>query len=595
MDLGPTASEPTPPPPASPEPPPGASPGAARVTAAADLDRAVAELGDHARAFARTSPHEKAALLRSILPRFLEIAPEQVALACHAKGLDPDGRFAGEEWLAGPMPVLTNIRLLIEEISAIAARGRPTPPRRLEIRADSRVEAPIAPAHRLERAALGKMKLSVLFEEGVRPADVLEAQGRFYRSPDPEGGVSLILGAGNVASITPMDALFKLFVEGNVALIKMSPANDYLGPLLERAFAPLVERGFVRVVYGGGDVGAYLTQHQGVRAIHLTGSAATHDRLVWGPPGPERQRRITAGEPLLTKPISSELGNISPVLVAPYLYEAGDLWFLARSVASQVTNNASFNCNAAKMLVLPQGWRQKDLFLELVQKALAGVPPRRAYYPGAIDRYLRLTEGRSRLLRIGAEDVASEILPWTIVPDLDPAKRDEPLFSTEPFCGLLSVVSVGSDDPSQFFDEATAFCNDRLWGTLNAEILVPPLLEEDPATAAALEAAIRELRYGAVAVNQWPAMIYALAAPPWGGHPSSSPADIQSGRGFVHNTWMFERIDKAILRAPLRLSPKPPFFCDHRRMRELGERLTSFAADPSLSAFASVAVTALRG
>jgi acyl-CoA reductase-like NAD-dependent aldehyde dehydrogenase len=595
MDLGPTASEPALPPLLSPEPPPATSTGAARVTAAADLDRAVAELGDHARAFARTAPQEKAALLRAILPRFLEIAPEQVALACHAKGLDPDGRFAGEEWLAGPMPVLTNIRLLIAAMLAIAVRGRPDRPGRLKLRPDGRVEAPIAPAGRLERAQLGDMRLSVLFEEGVGPADVPETQARFYRTPEPEGAVSLILGAGNVASITPMDALFKLFVEGQVALIKMSPANDYLGPLLERAFAPLVERGFVRIVYGGGDVGAYLAQHRGVGAIHLTGSAATHDLLVWGPPGPERQRRIGAGEPLLTKPISSELGNISPVLVAPYLYASDDLWFLARSVASQVTNNASFNCNAAKMLVLPRGWRQQDLFLELLRKALAGVPPRRAYYPGAVERYLRLTAGRSRLLRIGAEDVASEILPWTIVPDLDPAKLDEPLFSTEPFCGLLSVVSIGSDDPSHFFDEATAFCNDQLWGSLNAEILVPPVLEEDPATAAALEAAIRKLRYGSVAVNQWPAMIYALAAPPWGGHPSSSLADIQSGRGFVHNTWMFERIDKAILRAPLRLSPKPPFFCDHRRMRELGQRLTSFAAAPSLSAFASVAVTALRG
>src|SRR5262249_35503003 len=153
-----------------------------------------------------------------------------------------------------------------------------------------------------------------------------------------------------------------------------------------------------------------------------------------------------------------------------------------------------------------------------------------------------------------------------IVPDLDPKAPGEPLLSTEPFCGLLSVVALGSEDPSHFFEEATAFCNDRLWGTLSATILVPPSVEEDPGAGAALEAAVRRLRYGTVAINHWPAVAYALAAPPWGGHPSSSLSDIQSGRGFVHNTWMLERIDKAILRAPLRFFPKPPFFCDNRRM-----------------------------
>src|SRR6185295_7845445 len=108
----------------------------------------------------------------------------------------------------------------------------------------------------------------------------------------------------------------------------------------------------------------------------------------------ERARRIAESDPRRKTPITSELGNISPVIVMPYLYTADDLWYTARSVASQVTNNASFNCNAAKMLVLPRGFAQRALFLEMLQKALAGVPPRKAYYPGAIDRYARLTAGR---------------------------------------------------------------------------------------------------------------------------------------------------------------------------------------------------------
>jgi acyl-CoA reductase-like NAD-dependent aldehyde dehydrogenase len=573
--------------------------------APADLDRAVAELGEKSRSFARLPPLEKATLLRAILPRFLEIAPEQVALACRAKGLDPDGPFAGEEWLGGAMPVVSNIRLLIASLEAIAARGRPDLPRRPKIRPDGRVEVQIAPADLRERAMLSGVTVSVLFEEGARPEDIAPAQASFYQQQDPEGAVSLILGAGNVASIAPMDALHKLFVEGRVALIKMSPVNEYLGPLFERAFAPLIERGFLRIVYGGSDVGAYLTEHPGIGDIHLTGSAATHDLIAWGPPGAERERRIAAGDPLRKTPISSELGNISPVLVMPYLYATDELWYAARSVASQVTNNASFNCNAAKMLVLPRGFAQKDLFLEMIQKALAGVPPRLAYYPGALDRYEQLTAGR-QAIRVGAGTEPKGCLPWAIVTDVDPLSPDEPLFSIEPFCGILSVVSIGSEDPIEFLAEATTFCNDRLWGTLSAAIVAAPYLLQDPAVEQELEAAIRRLRYGAVAINMWPAMIYGLASPPWGGHPSASLtasappplaklADVQSGIGFVHNTPMLGRIDKAILRAPMTVSPKPPFFCDNRRMRELGERLTSFSAAPSFSALAGVALTAMRG
>src|SRR5690606_7783916 len=127
------------------------------------------------------------------------------------------------------------------------------------------------------------------------------------RKRDPDGGVALILGAGNVSSIPPMDVFTKMFIEGFVCVVKMNPVNEWAGPILERALAPLVERGFLRFVYGGGDVGTYLVEHPGVHDVHITGSDKTHDLIVWGPPGPERERRKKANDPILKKPISSEL------------------------------------------------------------------------------------------------------------------------------------------------------------------------------------------------------------------------------------------------------------------------------------------------
>jgi hypothetical protein len=55
--------------------------------------------------------------------------------------------------------------------------------------------------------------------------------------------------------------------------------------------------------------------------VHITGSDRTHDRIVWGPPGAEREsRRMAEDEPLLKKPISSELGCVTPVVMVPGPY-----------------------------------------------------------------------------------------------------------------------------------------------------------------------------------------------------------------------------------------------------------------------------------
>jgi acyl-CoA reductase-like NAD-dependent aldehyde dehydrogenase len=53
---------------------------------------------------------------------------------------------------------------------------------------------------------------------------------------------------------------------------------------LVQAFAPFVQRGFLEFVYGGADVGAYCCQHELVAAVHLTGSEATYNNIMFGSP-----------------------------------------------------------------------------------------------------------------------------------------------------------------------------------------------------------------------------------------------------------------------------------------------------------------------
>jgi hypothetical protein len=296
---------------------------------------------------------------------------------------------------------------------------------------------------------------------------------------------------------------------------------------------------------------------------------------------------------VLKKSITSELGNVSPLAIVPGDFSEEELWFQARNVATMVTNNASFNCNAAKLLITARSWRQKGHFLELLGKALGAARPRKAYYPGAMDRYAELLRGHAAVQKFG--DAKADELPWALVTELDAQSSSEPLFHTEPFCGILSQTDLVADDPVSFLSAATAFCNDRVWGTLNAAIIVHPNTEADPNVAQALDRAIVDLRYGTVAINQWPAVVYGSASPPWGAHPSATLADIQSGRGFVHNTFMLEGIEKCVLRGPLVVSPKPPWFYDNKAAHVVGEKLAEFEISPSPFKVPGVALAALRG
>src|SRR5262245_56098852 len=204
-----------------------------------------------------------------------------------------------------------------------------------------------------------------------------------------------------------------------------------------------------------------------------------------------------------------------------------------------VFNNASFNCNAAKMLITAKGWPQRSRFLDLVAQGLAAVPTRKAYYPGAFDRYRTLLSGHPEAQHFGR--ASDTTLAWALIPGLDANDEREPLFRTEPFCGMLSETSVGSTDPVEFLAESTRFMNDRLWGTLNAMLVVPPKLERDPTVAAALDRAIVDLRYGTVGINHWPALGYAFGTLPWGGHQSPALEDIERGLGWGDNSYIPDR------------------------------------------------------
>ena len=562
-----------------------------RPTAGRQLDDMLARLQEGARVFAKLSIRDRIALARSMQTGYLAIAERSVHAACAAKGLPLGTPAEGEEW-TNPWCVVRHLRLIVESLRALERTGN-TPIGPVSTTVDGRLSIRVFPANGIDGVLFSGITAEVHTGAGVTEEAMQRSRASFYRAPRHEGRTVLVLGAGNLTMIPAMDVITKLFNEGKVCLLKMSPVNSYHGPFLEEAFADAISRGFLAVAYGGAEEATYLARHPGIDEVHLTGGAQTYDALVWGPPGPERESRKARNTPVLTKPVTAELGNVSPVLVVPGRYSDKELAFQAEAIVGGMVHNASFNCNSAKLALSPKGWSGRARLLAAIERILAATPARQAYYPGAEERWQRFTRGRRTVRTIGRAGEGQH--PWTLLPDLDPTDSAELAFSSEPFCAVLAETAIGSDDPIEYLERAVEFANDRLWGTLSATVVVHPRTLKDPRLHQAVERAITRLRYGSVALNAWTGLSFALGTPPWGGHPGSSPADIQSGSGWVHNTPMLEGIEKTVLRHPLTIVPKPVTFPSHRTAHTLLRRLTALEETASWAKVPGVIAAALRG
>ncbi|MEX0977981.1 MAG: hypothetical protein WDZ48_03970, partial [Pirellulales bacterium] len=309
------------------------------------VDRCAAELAAARSRLDKLSLAQRRALMEDCLDRVVELAPEWVEAACQAKGLARGNPLRAEEVAAGPMATARHLRLLIDNYKSLEATGRirlPAPPQPLP---DGSLAVQVVPVRGLYDSLLfAGFKATARLAADVKRED-LDRLGSHLKNPPPAKTV-LVLGAGNVSSIPATDTISKIFQEGHVVLLKMNPVNQYLGPIFERLFARLIESGFVRIIYGGAEVGAAAIEHPQVDEVHITGSIHSHDAIVWGPPGAERDRRRRENDPLLKKPITSELGNVSPWIIVPGPYSDKQLRFQPENEPASITNNASFNCVA---------------------------------------------------------------------------------------------------------------------------------------------------------------------------------------------------------------------------------------------------------
>lgn len=514
------------------------------VSSKKEIDAALAELTARKSAWLAVSAAERIQILDEIARRLDDVAERWVLFSAEAKGYGAGHTAEGDEWamFAG---VPRNILRLKEALTDIMKTGRPQLPAGFTKRGEQ-LAAQTFPIQSIEKALFAGYSAEIWFEAGVNESDALASQAKIYRDTNQVGRVALILGAGNVSMLVPCDVTTKLFLENQVVLLKMNPVNDYLGPLIAEAYQPLIERGFLRLVYGGAKEGAYLCKHKSVDVIHMTGSDKTFDTIVFGA-GEAGEKNKAARKPVVKKPVTAELGGVAPLIVVPGDWTEAEIQEQAKQTAFWLVVNGGFNCLSPRMIVTHRGWALREKFMQAVTNALGQYPVRKAYYPNAERYHAEFLKAHKKQAQLIGDAREGE-LPWMLLPNLDPKKKKDIAFRLEAFCGLFGETGLDANNAADFISKAVTFANNTLWGNLTAYIIVSDKADEE--TKSALARGIADLRYGTICVNLFAGLAYVLMGAPWGAFPGNTIYDVQSGIGNVNNLFMFEKIQKGVFRAP---------------------------------------------
>lgn len=565
------------------------------------LDTAVDALQVGSRTWTALTVAQRVTLLRAVRTSVAATAEDWASTAAASKGLDAKHPLRGEEWLSGPYSVIGALDAYIETLSRLASGANPLDGITVDRAPGGRTRVHAFPLTGIDKFLLSGFTGEVWLEPGITPSAARASAGLAQRTPTESGGVGLVLGAGNVTSIPVLDVLYELLAHNRTALLKVNPTQDSLVPVYKRALAPLIEPGFLRIVRGGPAVGAYLTGHPGLVHVHITGSAATFDTIVWGPSKGEgaaaTKRRRRENRPQLKKPITAELGGVSPIIVVPGAWTDADITYQAEHVATMRLQNGGHNCIAGQVVIMSSDWDQADAFRAALRRAYANAPERPIWYPGSPSRMELATDAYPDALVLG------DRLLVEIDADDDPTALE----TTEYFSPVLGVVTVPGTG-QDFLDAAVAHANDKLQGTLGANLLIDPATEKS--LGAGFERAIAALHYGSIAINSWTAFAFITPTLTWGAFPGGTIDDVGSGIGVVHNALLLDGVERSVLHGPFRplprslpiangggrftILPKPPWFVSARTGAAVSEGLTRYRVDGNVVGLLKTLTKALR-
>ncbi len=481
------------------------------------------------------------ATARSVAARAPAWAEVAIAIK-RAQGAAHEAAARAEEYATGPLATLRLLLLTARALEDIVATGHP------------RLTGPPRIAHRSSGSDLASVvEVDLLPVRGFLDAAIFQGYRATARCTNPgnieafletwrqeciarpqEGGVAVVLGAGNVTGLAVADAICQIFEHGRAALVKLHPAHEPLATVLRDAVAPLVDAGLVDFVVGGTEIACEAIAADTVTHVHLTGGAAAYAAVAASTP----------------KPITCELGNVTPWFVVPGRYTPAQLRFQADTIAASIANNTSFNCIATKLVVTCRSWDQRDEFIGLIRRRLEGLPPRPAWYPGAVPLWEEIS---------GRTPPTDGTLPWVFRDSLR-GDADEAWIAREWFGPVAGELPIEAADVEAYCTRAAALAR-SLPGSLAASVTVPEYLSTRDAARADL--LLEHLPFGVVARNCWAALAYSMANIPWGGYPGGTRSHPKSGIGFVHDPLILPLVHNSIIRGRLASRLMPPWFPWH--------------------------------
>ena len=527
-----------------------------------DVDRSISTLRLNSEQFSQISNEELADMFQDCIQNIKTIAYFWATVGADNKRIK-DTIAEGEEWLGGPFASTIAFQYYIDYLKNVSQNLTE------ELIEDNKIK--IFPNKDIEKLLFPFVTAEMHFSKNMSHTDILQARG-FGNRLGFKKGITLILGAGNVSSIPLLDTIFDMVVNRHCILLKLNPVNEYLKPVFDKVFEDFINKGFMVVTTGDINVSSYMTNHSGVTNMHLTGSDKTYENIVYGKTLNEKDKGKKTLPKINKKPFTTELGNVTPFIVHPGKWSTAEIKYQARKIVTAKLNNNGFNCIAAQVIVLPKNWKQTEKLVNAIKNQLALEKDRFSYYPNSTETLQLLKKDKT----ISQENDLSCATPH-LTKDLELNDFYE---NNEVWSSTLFFKYLDYDGDADFEHKAISYVNEKVWGNLGVAVLIKN--HDNKKNKATTKNYVDNLKYGTIAINEWPALGFIIPTMPWGGYPGNKDSNIQSGQGYVHNAYFFESPLKGVLYSKFKLPLiDPVWFTSNKKGAKVFKNLTYYQIENS--------------
>ena len=542
-----------------------------------DIDRSISSLRVSSKEFATIDNAKLKTLFEECIQNIKSVAYYWATVAAENKGVT-NTIAEGEEWLGGPFASVFGIQYYIDSLKDVHK------PLDEKLYNKENNTYKVFPNNNLEKIFFPFISAEVKFNKNISFKEIEKFRGfamRYSHKPS----TTLVLGAGNVSSIPLLDTIFHLVTKRSVVYLKLNPVNEYLLPVYEKIFENFIALGYIVVSKGSTEESKYMVNHKGIDHIHLTGSDETYENIVYGKKLSDNEKNLKTLSKINKTSFSSELGNVTPIIIHPGNWSTSELKHQARKIVTAKLNNGGFNCISAQIVVLPEGWKHTDKLMKYIKQYMKNIDDRYSYYPNSLEKLNNLEKDKNyeRLndLSCATPHLSREIKAYS-------------KFETSEIWGTsIYFKQIPYNNEEDYAREVIDYCNNNLWGNLGATVIFKKYnnKKQKPITNLYIE----ELKYGTVAINEWSAIGFIIPTLPWGGFPGNKDNDIQSGQDFVHNSLFFESAQNGIVYSKFRMSNiiDPLWFVTNKKGKKVFKNLTYFQIDKTLSNFIKLGISAV--